>query len=1112
MRNTPVHPGAQTRLLKRSISYLALAGLMAATGAYAQDAAPAPAAQGEDLTTVVVTGYRASLQSALNTKRKADVMLDAINAEDIADFPDANLAESLQRIPGISIDRDNGEGRTITVRGLGADFQRTRINGLEALSTAGANDSGSSPNRSRAFDYNTFASELFNSLTVRKTASAETDEGALGATIDLQTARPFDYKTDTYAFSTEAAWYQNGDYYNPRMTGLISKRWADGRLGWLGSIAYSERDTNSDQYRRQAGQSDYTYRGSTWATAETPYRAGFAAPTGTTFGTAITNAAYLAAVTGSDATAYNNLYPGCSTATTATDLACANSTVRIPALAQIQQQKIHSERLGITSSFQMKISDNTKVSVDYLGSHFENESTYYQIQTVGLNRNNTNAGLATATASTARATKRGYYPGTCTYAAETELAAGTDCGQSLYGTNLATNMWYSYNPYNLDVYDYYNNPASVGYVASTDGLAMRTAMIGRPAVKVLASHVNSAGIADYLQLQNVDWRSGADQNSYTTDFNQFSVNLDHRFNDRLSMTMILGASSSVNKNTGLLVEFNKLDSQGIFTYDERSGGNMPVFDLGFNAADSSQWSIVKGISGMRHYQRNVENTYSGLKTDFKYDHNDALTFKFGFNDREYSFETSLRERNNDLLNPTEKEAGVSVASLGQIINFGQGLDLSSGTATSFFAPNIEAFKAVFGFDCDCINKYGDWTLTSKKSSRESYEVTEHDTGTYGQADFRTSLFGRDLSGNFGVRVVQTKVDAEGANSVGRRIKDSNEYTDTLPALNLSYDVARNLKIRVGAAKVMSRPNLSMLSPSVSAISIPNTGATTGATMTVGNTKLNPYRATNYDLSVEWYFAKGSILSLALFTKDIKSYPQTVLYSAPMSTFLTADAIAALKLQYATGSVADNYALAYINGDYEVTARQYRDAPGGTLKGWEFNYEQPFTFLPGYLANTGLRLNATHIESELTYILDPGSSTVAASYGTGPWLGASPNALNFTLYYEDPKLSARISMSKREGYYTTYPIASGSCAAGTVTSGTAACDSPLVNDFEGSEGTTNVDFSSSYKFSKRLSISLEGLNLTNQTTNRQAYYANGSPVVSQYASTGMQVTLGLRYKY
>ena len=158
----------------------------------AQAASAADAA--EDIGTIEVTGYRLSLRNAIDIKKNASVMMDAINAEDIADFPDANLAESLQRLPGVALDRDNGEGRSITVRGLGSDFTRVRLNGLETLSTAAASDSGTSPNRGRGFDFNVFASDLFSSLEVTKTASASADEGSLGATVDLVTGKPLDYK------------------------------------------------------------------------------------------------------------------------------------------------------------------------------------------------------------------------------------------------------------------------------------------------------------------------------------------------------------------------------------------------------------------------------------------------------------------------------------------------------------------------------------------------------------------------------------------------------------------------------------------------------------------------------------------------------------------------------------------------------------------------------------------------------------------------------------------------------------------------------------------------------------------------------------------------------
>lgn len=162
------------------------------SAAAAQTATPAQQ-DVQDLQSVVVTGtYRASLEKALDIKRSEKGVVDAIVAEDIGKFPDLNLAESLQRVPGVTIMRDAGEGRQISVRGLNADFTRVRINGMEALATIGATDSSGGVNRGRSFDFNTFASELFSQLLVRKTASPEVEEGSLGATVDLRTARPFD--------------------------------------------------------------------------------------------------------------------------------------------------------------------------------------------------------------------------------------------------------------------------------------------------------------------------------------------------------------------------------------------------------------------------------------------------------------------------------------------------------------------------------------------------------------------------------------------------------------------------------------------------------------------------------------------------------------------------------------------------------------------------------------------------------------------------------------------------------------------------------------------------------------------------------------------------------
>src|SRR5689334_24435750 len=188
------------RTIRSSIrAALGLSPLVLALGVHAQQAAPVETREG--LEEVVVTGFRQSLNVALDEKRAAAGAIDAIVAEDIAKFPDLNLAESIQRIPGVSIARDAGEGRQVTVRGLGPQFTRVRVNGMEAMSANGGTDAAGGTNRDRSFDFNTFASELFNAITVRKTASAEVEEGSLGATVDLRVARPFDYQGFTLASS-----------------------------------------------------------------------------------------------------------------------------------------------------------------------------------------------------------------------------------------------------------------------------------------------------------------------------------------------------------------------------------------------------------------------------------------------------------------------------------------------------------------------------------------------------------------------------------------------------------------------------------------------------------------------------------------------------------------------------------------------------------------------------------------------------------------------------------------------------------------------------------------------------------------------------------------------
>ncbi len=198
--------------------------------------------------TVVVTGLRASLESALNAKRQDNGIVDVIKSEDMGKFPDTNLAESLQRVPGVVIDRDAGEGRSITVRGLGQDFTRVRINGIEGLATTGGTDSSGGTNRGRGFDFNVFASELFSALTVRKSSSADVDEGSLGATVDLQTLRPFDLRGFNATVALKGKYNDGSEKTDPRAAFMVSNTFFDRKVGVLFSGAYSKRRVLEDGF------------------------------------------------------------------------------------------------------------------------------------------------------------------------------------------------------------------------------------------------------------------------------------------------------------------------------------------------------------------------------------------------------------------------------------------------------------------------------------------------------------------------------------------------------------------------------------------------------------------------------------------------------------------------------------------------------------------------------------------------------------------------------------------------------------------------------------------------------------------------------------------------
>jgi len=249
--------------LNTSVSLLSISIAMLAAGhASAQQA-------GAEVDEIVVTGFRASIEEAINIKRSNSGVVDAIVAEDIGKFPDTNLAESLQRIPGVAIDRTNGEGAEVTVRGFGGGFNLVTLNGrnmptANVQTVGGDQDAENIDATSRSFDFSNLASEGVSVLEVYKTGRAAIPSGGIGATINVRTRRPFDAAEGFSGSVGIKGLYDSGveeslkdaDKITPEASGLVNWNDPSGVFGVTLFGSYQKRNYTS----RSATSNDWNIR------------------------------------------------------------------------------------------------------------------------------------------------------------------------------------------------------------------------------------------------------------------------------------------------------------------------------------------------------------------------------------------------------------------------------------------------------------------------------------------------------------------------------------------------------------------------------------------------------------------------------------------------------------------------------------------------------------------------------------------------------------------------------------------------------------------------------------------------------------------------------------
>ena len=274
---------------------------------------------------VIATGIRSSLKNSLDVKRSSSQVVDAISAEDVGKFPDNNIAESLQRITGVAIDRSGGEGQFITVRGLGPEFNTVTLN----------NRTLATDNDGREFSFDVLSSDIIQRAEVFKTSTPNLQSGGIGAVVNIVTARPLENSRNSYAASLTGSYDTLREEISPE--GSLVGSWSndEGTMGFAGGVSYSDRKSQRDRVLTN----------------------GFSERSGAPF--------------------INTGGAGTAAATGLTD---ADDVDALPAGARVQQQAIVSrdvqdrERITVNGTAQFRPSDRAEITIDGLYTQFDIKS------------------------------------------------------------------------------------------------------------------------------------------------------------------------------------------------------------------------------------------------------------------------------------------------------------------------------------------------------------------------------------------------------------------------------------------------------------------------------------------------------------------------------------------------------------------------------------------------------------------------------------------------------------------------------------------------------------------------------------------------------------------
>ncbi|GAB3510573.1 TonB-dependent receptor [Pseudoxanthomonas daejeonensis] len=970
----------------------------------AQTANPNADVDPTELDTVVVTGIRASLTSSMNLKRDAQGIVDGIVAEDIGKFPDTNLAEALQRISGVSIDRtSSGEGSKVTVRGVGPDFNLVLLNGRQ-MPASNLGPGGGGTSNSRAFDFSNIAAEAISAIEVHKTGRAELPTGGIGATINVKTARPLEIGEPLASIGFKAVHDTSarnlpqsypGAIVTPELSGIFSQTYADGKFGVMVSGSYQDRESGYSQASVADGWITFPGDSNSWNALPLP---------GQGYADRITNR------------------PG------------LDDVYARPQNTGYSVNGVQRQRTNGQLTLQWAPSDSVTATLDY--AYMENKVQQQRSELSVWFSQSPGDSSWTDGPVAAPIIYEEEYNGADLSMGGMQLATKNS------GDSLGFNVEWEVNDALSLAFDYHNSTAE----------SRPDSPLGSAGVLGMAAYVRGNTTVDYsgeIPIVNVVLPPGMS-----------SV--------PASAALVTG---SVFQNSYNKSEVEQFQADGRFKFGDYSG-----LDFGVSATE------VNNRTAAAVMQR---DTWGGVGSPADYD--DSIFTPDNMSRYFQSFGNSNNPNWTDsfLVFDFERLRQAAIA--------------ASGCATCYEMPT----------------QFTDDLRTTEKSKSAYVQWT---------TSFDWSM---PLDVAVGVRYEQTDVDSSALVRIANGISwdSANElyvtyqpgqgftelegdYDYFLPNVDLAWHLNEDIVARASYSETIGRPGWQQIQGGQRLANIVRVDGGDGS---AGNPALEPLLSKNFDLSVEWYYGEASYVSAGYFRKNIDNFiSDTIVRDTPFelhtpvggaywNAALSAGGCAAGDMVCIRNYIFTNYAG---SPGVTVTGTDSTGAltgsivgqPGDPVAGFDITTpaNQRSDHLDGFEINVqhvfgesgfGLAANYTKVDSGLTF----DNADLGTQY---PMIGLSDSA-NLVGFYDKNAWQVRVAYNWRDEFLN------GIGGGGTP---------PNPN---WTEAYGQVDAIVSYEVMENLTLSLEGINLTDET---QRIHARHENMVRFATQTGPRYMFGVRYRF